>query len=201
MIKVEKSKISWAKSIVFSLLLLFLIIGYVYIHFRFISDSSFGLKKIVPSQIQETIDSVVERTPVIVGVQVVKVDLQKNVRYILYTSIKDPAVKKVYSNFILDNITVEVPVFTKNKVQNERMLAVINHEYICYPFVDTVSYELAPAMAKYITTVCSTTIPVESGKFSGFIAVFLSREPTDTEKDLIRIESILMSQRAYEAIK
>lgn len=201
MSRMEKGRISWIKSIIFSFLLLFLIIGYAYIHFRFISGSSFSLKEVVPSHIQETIDSAVYRTPNIVAVQVVKVDLQKNIRYIVYTAMKDPAVKKIYSNFILDNITVEVPVFTKNAVQNARMLSVINHEFICYPFVDTVSYELAPKMAQYMTTVCSTTVPVESGKFVGFVAVFLAKEPTETEKDLIRIESILMSQRAYEAIK
>lgn len=196
-----KNKISWTKSLVFVFLLSILLSGYAYIHFRFITGSSFGLRDNLPTNVQTTIDSAVNRMPVVVGIQIVKVDLQKNVRYISYSSLQNAAIKKIYSNFIADNITAEVPAFTRNQVQNSRMLSLINHEFICYPFTDTLFYELLPELNKHIKTVCSTTIPVEPGKFVGFVAVFLSREPTDIERDLIRIESIIISTQAYEAIK
>ena len=199
--RTEKGRISWIKSVIFSFLLLFFIIGYSYIHFKFITNGSFVLNQNVPNRIQMAIDSYVNRSQNVAAIQVVKVDLQKNVRYIIYTSLKDPVAKKLYVKFISDNITIEVPVFTKNTTHNSRMLSVINHEFLCYPFVDTVSYEMVPEMGKYATTVCSTTVPVESGKFSGFVAVFLSKEPTETEKDFIRIESISIAQLAYEVMK
>lgn len=194
-----KNKISWIKSLTFILLLLILVSGYVYIHFRFFTGSSFGLKTSVPNHVQTMIDSTAARSNIIVGVQIAKVDLQKNIRYIAYTSIKEPAAKKAYSNFMLDNITIEIPAFTKNHIQNSRMLSMINHEFVCYPFTDTVSYELIPELGKHIKAVCAMPIPVEVGKFAGYVAVFLSREPTDTERDLIRIESGIISSQAYEA--
>jgi len=196
-----RNKINWVKSAIFILLMFLIIIGNVYIYLRFFMEGSLRLKDNIPTHIQQTIDSAVDRTSNMAAVQIIKVDLRKNIRYIAYSSIKDPVIKKLYSNFVIDNITAEVPVFTKNSVQNSRMLSIINHEFTCYPFTDTVSYEMVPEMAKYIKTVCATTIPVQSGKFEGFVAVFLTKEPTDTEKDLIRIESIVISQEAYEVIK
>jgi hypothetical protein len=196
-----KNKISWSKSLIFILLLLSIIVGNVYVYIRFFNVGSFNLKTDVPVPIQQAIDTAVARDPIIVGVQIIRVDLKKNVRYILYSSLKDPAVKKLYLGFIADNITVEVPIFTKNAVQDAIMLSIINHEFVCYPFTDTISYELVPALAPYIKTVCSTTIPVQYGNFEGFVAVFLSRVPTETEKDLIRIESKVISGLAYEVIK
>lgn len=196
-----KNKISWTKSSIFIILILSVIIGNVYVYLRFFNVGSFSLKTNVPVPIQEAIDSTVARNPLIVGAQIIRVDLKKNVRYILYSSLKDAAVKKLYLGFVADNITLEVPIFTKNAVQDAIILSIINHEFVCYPFTNTISYKLVPALADHIKTVCSTTIPVQYGNFEGFVAVFLSREPTATEKDLIQIESKIISGLAYEAIK
>lgn len=196
-----KNKISWSKSLIFILLLLSLIVGNVYVYIRFFNVGSLNLKTGIPTKLQQSIDSAVAREPVVVGIQIVKVDLRKNVRYVLYSSIKDTNIKKLYSNFLTDNITLEVPIFTNKASQDAIMLSLINHEFICYPFTDTISYELVPALAEYVKTVCSTTIPVQHGKFEGFVAVFLSRQPTAIEKDLIRIESKIISELAYQAIK
>jgi len=189
------------KSLFISGVIFGIILSYAYIHLNFLPSGSFRTKASVDKYIQDEIDSVVLRTDIIEGVQIVKVDLQKNIRYIVYSSIKNPEIQKIYSNFITDNVSIEVPVFTASNSQNIAMVSIINHEFICYPFKDTISYELIPELGKFVTTVCSTTVPVETGKFAGFVAVFLNRMPTDTEKDLIRIESTKISEQAYEAIK
>lgn len=192
-------KISWFKALVFSLLLLVLASGYIYI--QFFRDISLVIRHNNTPSLQEVIDSSVARMPIMAAVQIVRVDLQKNIRYIAYSSIKNPAVSKLYDGFVGDNISIEVPVFTKNEAQNRRMISIINHEFVCYPFTETISYEFEPKMAAHISTVCATTIPVQRGKFSGFVAVFLSRQPTEIEKDLIKIESAEISARAFVALK
>jgi len=195
-----KGKTNKAKLIIFFLLMLFLSGMYAYVYFRFFTKDA-AKAGVASVHIQKTIDSMVGRMPIIVGALVLKANLPANTEYIVYSSIKDPLVSAIYSGFMSSAVTPSIPAFTSNARQNERMLSAINHEYVCYPFTDTIGYELLPVLSKYISTVCSTTIPVHQGKFEGFLLVFLSREPTETEKDLIRIESITIAQEAYAVIK
>jgi hypothetical protein len=196
-----KKGVSLSKTIAFLFILLCFGFGYVYVELRFFGNDSFRILKPIGQSLQENIDATVSRNPNIVGIQVVKVDLAKNIRYIAYTSLGNPAVEKLYNTFVTNRVTREVPVFTGKNYQDSRIISIINHEFICYPFKETLSYEFIPELDKYITTVCSTTIPPHSGQFEGFIAIFLKEEPTPTVKDLIRIESIRLSADSYNFIK
>lgn len=193
-------KLNWLKSFIFLVALVIIGLIYAYVHFSLFTEGSFKSIK-VPVHIEEVMDSVMGKIDIIVGIQVIKVDLQKNLRYIKYTSIKSKIVKKMYDEFLSDNISLSIPVFTDNEIQNSIMLSSIKHEFLCYPFINTTSYSLVPALAKYVSTICVITVPTNLDKFSGFVAVFLSRPPTDIERDLIRIESTSLSQQAAEAIK
>lgn len=189
------------KSVIFSFTLFFIVVlfggGYIYIT----HNSSFKLLPGIDQGLQAVIDRSVEKNPNFVAIQVVKVDLRKNIRFIEYTSIRDPETRNLYNTFVTNRITREVPVFTGKESQDSKMISIINHEFICYPFTDTISYEYVPELSKHISTVCSTTIPAFSGKFSGFIAVFLKTPPSATEKDIIRLESIKLSTESYNYIK
>lgn len=196
-----KKEISLPKTIAFIFILLCFGLGYAYIHLRFFSNDSFRFLKPIDHSLQEIIDSTVAKNNDIVGIQVVKVDLAKNIRYIAYTSLKGQAVEKLYNTFVTNRVSREVPAFTGKDYQDSRIISIINHEFICYPFRETLSYEFIPELDKYITTVCATTIPPYSGKFEGFIAIFLKTEPSPTVKDLMRIEAIRLSKESYDFIK
>lgn len=182
----------------FVIILVLISIGTVYVYSPKLLSVRFPS---MDEKAQAAVNLMLERNINIAGIQIVEVDLQKNTRFIRYTSIRDPEISKQYNSFILNQITREVPVFTGKENQDSRLISIINHEYICYPFTDTITYEFMPDLSKHIKTVCSTTIPAFRGKFSGFVAVFLKKEPTDHEKDVIRIESTKLSIEIYNYIK
>lgn len=170
-----------------SLLALIFFIGYVlYDPLNNVAKNVKIVSEISDATVKK-VDSIVNSNPSIVGGQVISVNLEKNTRYVVYTSIKNDDVKKLYLNFMSGRITLEVPVFTSDDAQNSRIVKIINHEFVCSPYKETITYKYAPETAKYITTVCAISIPPSYGKFKGIFGVYLSREPTDLEKDLLRI--------------
>jgi len=189
------------KVIAVGLSLLILVLGYFFVYTKYIMETSFRVNKTLSPAFIKKVDDIVARHPNILSIQVVNVDLNKNVRYILYTSIKIPEINKLYSGFLANNITIEVPVFTGNDVHNARMIRLINHEYVCTPLKDTISYTLVPELAKYIETVCAVSIPPSYGDFIGIVGVFLKNPPTGIEKDIIRVEVKDLAESAYLDIK
>jgi len=170
-----------------SLIALIFFIGYVlYDPLNNITKNVKVVSEISDATVKQ-VDSIVNSNPSIVGAQVISVNLQKNTRYIVYTSIKNDDVKKLYLNFMSGKITLEVPVFTADDAQNSRIVQIINHEFACSPFKETITYKYVPATANFIKTVCAISIPPSYGKFKGIFGVYLSREPTELEKDLLRI--------------
>lgn len=192
----------WTLKSVISIIVIISVLSMSAVAYIYASNNfSFRLLPTIDSSLQSSIDAMVSNNSNIVGIQVVKVDLSRNIRFIEYTSVRDGEPKRIYNTFVTNRISREVPVLTGKEIQDSKIISLINHEFICYPFKETISYEFVPELAKHVTTVCSTTIPPYSGKFSGFIAVFLKDEPDQTQKDIVRIESIKISNEAYNYIK
>jgi len=179
---------NWIKVAVITLSTIAISVLVALLYLQLKEDISFSPLKTAPELVRIRTDDLLLRYPNIVGIQVVSADLSKNIRYILYTSIRDEEVKKLYDLFLLKSITTEVPVFTNNTVQNTRMIRLINHEYVCSPFEETISYDFLPESGKYITTVCAMSIPPDYGNFDGIVGVFLRKPPTELESDILRIE-------------
>ncbi len=148
------------------------------------------------------VDSVLQDNPLVVGIQIVSVDLQTNTRYIVHTSIYDKVVEDMYISFINKTITVVVPVFIKDDdVSNSRMIRIINHQFDCSPFKETISYRYVPEAAPFISTTCSISIPPSYGEFKGIIGVHLRKPPTDVEKDRMRILIKEIAERVAPELK
>lgn len=178
-----------------------LVVGYLFVYTKYINQTSFRVNKQLSSKFIKRVDSVVANHQNIVAIQIVNVDLNRNIRYIIYTSIKSPEVNKLYSGFLDNNIAIEAPVFIDSDVQNTRMIKLINHEFVCSSFKDTISYTFIPEVAKYISTVCAVSIPPSHGDFVGIVGIFLKNPPTDIEKDIIRTETKDLAEAAYPEIK
>lgn len=142
------------------------------------------------------IDSMVIQSPLIIGISIVNVDFQRNLRTIIYTSIDDNGLKAEYDKVY---VSTSLPLFDTNVSNNKRLVGIINGEFICSPYADTVSAETAPATKKYIQTACISGIPPYYGAFSGIVNIYLTRQPTPEEVDQIRVLSRNISVLVYDS--
>lgn len=134
----------------------------------------------------EKIDSIVLKENII-GVQVIKINLQDNTRRIVYSKYSDPQITKLHRSFVENSVTIEVPVFTKDEINNSRIIRIINNEFVCTPFKETMSYKYAPEASEKVSAVCALSVPPSYGKFLGIIGIFFVKEPSVEEKDATRI--------------
>lgn len=147
----------------------------------------------------DEIDVVAERSELIVGIQVVLADFQKNQRIVIYTYIDadHPELKKIYTkynNTIIDNI----PLFSDNVESNKHLVELINGEFSCRPFTESTNATLVPDARQYIKVVCSNGIPASYGRFTGLIAVYLNRQPTPEEYDQVRSVSKTLATSIFD---
>lgn len=138
------------------------------------------------SDTRDYINKAMDFNPNIVAIQIAEADLRTNTRHIVFTSIRKYELKTLYNNFIDGTITKKVPVFTKDQAANERIIRILNHEFVCSSYKDTISYKFVPESGKYISTVCAMSIPPHYGEFKGIVGFFLEKEPTETEKEFLR---------------
>ncbi len=119
----------------------------------------------------------------IVGTQITSVDFQKNIRKVVFASIDDDRMKRIYDRFLDDIKITEFPFLSNNDQQNNiRMVGLLNGEFVCNPYLDTLAGHVMPEGAVIVTTVCATGIPPDYGKFMGIITVYLKHEPVGEEK-------------------
>lgn len=132
------------------------------------------------------------------GIAVTNVNFKKNTRSTAYFAIVDPALKTAYSIFQSNKISDTV-LFNDNEINNQRIINLINGEFICNDFKDTIAAKSMPMAIPAISTVCSISIPPYYGRFSGYMSIFLIKKPTVEELTLIRQVSRDISLRIYES--
>jgi len=147
----------------------------------------------------DDIDSAVSKYDLIIGIQITQVDFQKNVRHILYTSIDDKDLEKIYNEFLKDSIG-DVPLFNGDAENDERLARIINGEFVCRPFPKTLPGRLMPSASKYVDTVCAVSIPPSYGRIVGIVTVYIKRTPTEIELDQIRYLSQNLADLVYKDI-
>jgi hypothetical protein len=168
---------------------------YNYITRSKISNNSHPVK-LSRSSTEEIIKSV-GKSQLIVGIQVFVVDFQRNAREVIFTTSDVPELKLIYENFEKSNI-FEFPLFNADIANNKRLVSLINGEFACNPFKETIGYKILPEASKHIEYVCAVGIPPFYGKFSGIVSIYLNRQPTVEEVDQIRNLSKNISSLIYE---
>lgn len=180
-------------------LLILLLLFYSY--FRIIKESTFRVNEQLSTELSEYVKDKVGKIPVINGIQVVRTDVKRNSRAIIYAYQIDDELRKIFSSFIRNRITMEIPLFSDNFSQNVRTIRMMDHQFECVPYVDTLTYEYVPESAKFITTACSISIPPAYGEFKGILVVTLKRTPSDLEEMIVKETLIDLSNKIYLEIK
>jgi len=145
-----------------------------------------------------TIDETVGRMkPLVAGISVTNVNFKKNTRSAAYFSISDPTLKTAYESFKTNKISDTV-LFNDSEANNQRMINLINGEFVCNDFKETIGARTLPTAVNTVSTVCSISIPPYYGRFSGYMTIFLTKKPTVDEVAMIRQVSRDLSLRIYE---
>jgi hypothetical protein len=145
----------------------------------------------------DEIDVIVKKSVLIVGIQVILVDFQRNTRHALYSSIDNVELKATYEAYAQGSFG-EMSLFNNDLLNNRRLVDLINGDFVCTPFADTAGAKILPAATKYINTTCSVGIPPFYGKFTGIVHVYTSRQPTPEEVDQIRTMSKNLSSNIFD---
>lgn len=186
------NSLSWRK---LALLTAFLgVVGFSYALFdnRYAVYEFFSSAKSIPpskpikifTETKKEIDEAVASSAVVVAIQVFIVDFERNTRASLYIKIDDPNLQDVYNKFALKS-PPEFPLFNNDLLNNERLVNLVNGNFVCRPYKETLAAKLVPESISMITTVCSGPIPPFYGRFSGIINIYLSREIRPVEVDQV----------------
>jgi hypothetical protein len=150
-------------------------------------------------ELSEYVVSNVQRIPDLVGVQIISINLQKNTSYVMYSYFKDIDVDKMYLHFFEKSLSNDIPFFTRdNDKVNSNLVKLINHEFTCVPYTNTVMHEYVPAAEKNIKSVCAIAIPPSYGSLTGAIEIYLSKDPEN--KDVLITISKNISNRLVTEI-
>lgn len=150
-----------------------------------------------PSTILLLDDTVNRMRDIIGGIQVVNVNFKKNSRSAAYFAISDNALREAYFNFESKR-TAPTQLFTTNEVINQKLINLINGEFVCNDFKDTHAMKTMPGAANSIYMVCALSIPPYYGRFSGYINIYLTKKPTEDDLATIRQVSRDISFHIYE---
>lgn len=145
----------------------------------------------------DRLSAVVDRYENVIALQVVIVDFQKNTRRIVYTYSDDKNLNELYNAAGQAGDSI-IPLFNTDPSNNQRLVELINGEFICTPFTETTGYKILPSAGKYIATSCSAGIPPYYGQFIGAVTVYLKHAPKPEELDQLRILVKSMSSMIYE---
>lgn len=200
------SGLTWKKNLQLTVFLL--ISGLAYATFEnreaiynFASQTKISTKppisKKLSKEITDKIDLAVNKSELIIAIQVTIVDFQRNIRYPIYTYTDNADLREIYFRF-LDNSITELPLFNTDVNNNRRLVELINGEYICNPFEETIGAKLLPEVGRFISNVCANGIPPYYGKFSGIVSIYVRRPPTTEEIDQIRTLSRVLSVEIYD---
>lgn len=127
----------------------------------------------------------VNSSEIVVAVQVILIDFERNSRTSIYTKIGDPVLEDIYKKSVLES-PPDMPLFNNDLANNESLVNLVNGNFICTPYKEIHTSKLVPDSALIINTVCSGPVPPFYGRFSGIINIYLAREPKSIEIEQIK---------------
>jgi hypothetical protein len=190
------SSLTWGRIAMLATFLV--VVGFSYAMFdnRFAVYEYIGNVKTIPpaksikisKETRDAIDGVVAGSELINAIQITLVDFQRNTRTIVFTKIDDPRLAELYKKFE-DRSPTELPLFNTDIINNQRLVNLVNGDFICNPYKDTIGAKLIPETTQYIHTVCAGPVPPFYGRFSGIISIYLTKQPSPVESEQIKVLS------------
>lgn len=162
-------------------------------------DPSSPLVKTLSDITLEELSTLVEKSDLIVGVEISLADFQKNQRIVIYTyrDANNTELRKLYADYERSLIG-NMPLFTTDIADNKYLIDLINGEFSCQPFIKLIPGLPLPEIGAHIKHTCSNGIPASYGRFTGIIQIQLARPPRLDEFDQLRSVSRLYATSIFE---
>ena len=146
---------------------------------------------------QDSKDELVKLTkrPIIGGVILTEVDLKKNRRIVKFWHVVDSALRLEVANQI--STMLPIAFFDTDKKNNDQMLAILNNQFVCAPTKETILVRFIPNLDSSFPFTCRLAVPPFTGEFAGLISVILTKIPSPTEVDSLKIELTRVSVEMY----
>ena len=143
---------------------------------------------------QQQLKNLVRNSAVIKFSMITEVDLEKNRRTPKFWYLDDPT-----EDFVRAKANTMLPqaVFDYDPKNTQQMVAIINNEFICSKYSDTVYQRFFPDLGKRMPIVCRLAIPPFYGRFVGILTIGLRHQPTQEELDSVRLEAARLSVEIY----
>lgn len=125
---------------------------------------------------------------------VTEIDLQRNRRLPKYWFLDSPLEPQIQNKAAL---LFPQPVFDLDAKNTQQMIGILNNEFVCSRFEDTIFFKLFPELQKEMPFICRLSIPPFYGRFVGILTVGLKKIPTKEEQEQIRIELARFSVEVY----
>ena len=153
-------------------------------------------RAVLTPEIKDKISQLVTRAPNINMIGVLTTNLRVNQRDMIYFYSDDPFVTAAWNSFLAARGSTQ-PVFNTDEKNNLQMVSVINGEFACHKFEDTVNAALIPKLGQKMQYVCRVSLPPYYGEFSGYIMLGLTAPPTDAEKAELRMDAVRLATDIY----
>lgn len=199
--------LTWTK--IAQLFVLFLLLAFAWLAWQFRGDMYTSLKMESLSDVDKNlvievsdnskrrIENLLQRRPDLIGaIQIVNVNFKKNTRSSAYFSATEPIIRQSETEYRNSQVSA-TPLFNDNEVNNQRLVDLVNGNYICTPFKETLGAKIYPKASDTITTICSLGIPPYYGKFTGYMNIYLRHKPDKDDYDMVRMMAREISNEIY----
>jgi hypothetical protein len=141
---------------------------------------------VVSKETQDDLRSIVDRYPLVSMAILSEVNLKKNRRTVKHIYSEDKSVS--LESKLLPLRTFSSALFDYDAKNTEQMISMLSNDFSCVQTSETTAQRITPELTKDFPVTCRLAIPPFFGELIGYVSLMLQREPTQDEKDSLRIE-------------
>jgi hypothetical protein len=155
-----------------------------------------GVSFKVGVETKKQIDAKVKAEKSIIGIVVMSADLRSNEAKSVYFSGDDPTLVAT-DRIAHEGGSTSVPMFTSDEKHNASTIHLINGQFNCQRFEDTLSAKIYPDLSMNTKSICKSSIPSYYGYFSGYIAVFMNIVPSQEQEEQLKLATEKLATDIY----
>lgn len=146
---------------------------------------------------KSALKTLVEKSPNIAAIQVVNIDFKRNERYTTYFVSSNELFLREFADYQKSKSKNTV-LFGDDEQANDRLVRIINNNFICDPYSNTIAAKAYPQTGEHVEKVCTMSVPPFIGHFVGYINVHLYNELSKAEEDALKLTVSTIASSIYQ---